>query len=76
MCMCTAREEHYHTTRRPLLRGRLEMAWSGHAGECMCYVTDAIDARGELKRGLDLVWFVWGSSADELQRERRDQSGQ
>ena len=69
--MCAAREEHYHTTRRPLLRGRLEMAWSGHAGECMCYVTDAIDARGELKWGLDLVWFVWGSRArTTLQDER------
>ena len=41
----------------------------------MCYVTDAIDARGELKWGLDLVWFVWGSSADNNSERERGATG-
>ena len=37
----------------------------------MCYVTDAIDARGELKRGLDLVCVAGLESADNTSGEPR-----
>ena len=72
MCVCARRERNIITRREgPSCEGALRWRGRGMREMCMCYVTDAIDARGELKRGLDLVWFVCGSSADNNSEHER-----